>query len=232
MSKRYRDKGKIEGPFVPLLIDTMKSKAWRKMSPYACKLYIDLKSRYSFDSRNNGRIYLSTRTAAEETGFNKSTIVRAFYELVHYGFIVMTEPGCLGLDGRGKAPHWRLTELGYMGDPPTRDFKRWDGVVFSRPKKQNPVRPDRTDCTAEPDIPVYGQTVQSPGKVYGQTVHTDEPSCTAGRDISRITTRARSALPNSAVASAPSKIAHDEPLDAALMRFGAGVRGRASGRQQ
>src|SRR5262249_31669189 len=66
-----------------------------------------------------------------------------FRELQYFGFIVMTEPGCLGVDGKGKAPHWRLTELGYMNDPPTRDFIRWDGSQFHdrsrRSKMQNPV---------------------------------------------------------------------------------------------
>jgi len=38
--------------------------------------------------------------------------------------------GYLGLDGKGKAPHWRLTEYGYMKDMPTRDFLRWDGTKF------------------------------------------------------------------------------------------------------
>ena len=53
----------------------------------------------------------------------------------------MTEPGCLGVEGKGKAPHWRLTELGYMRDPPTQDFLRWNGEPFRdrppRRKKQN-----------------------------------------------------------------------------------------------
>jgi hypothetical protein len=218
MSKGHRDKGSIEGPFVPLLVNTMKSKAWRTMSPYASRLYIALKARYSFKIKNNGRIYLSARTAAEETGFNKSTVVRAFHELAHYGFIVMTEPGCLGLNGRGKAPHWRLTELGYMGDPPTRDFMRWDGTVFCRPKKQNPVRPDGTDCTAGRDIPVYGRTVQSPAKVYGPAVHTDEPSCTAGRDISSLTTWVASerSAPHSAVASSLADRNDEKPPHGAV----------------
>jgi hypothetical protein len=144
MSRKHRDKGKIDGPFVPLLFNTLKSKAWLTTSPYARLVYIALKSRYSFDSRNNGRIYLSARTGAEETGFNSKTVAYAFHELIHYGFIVMTEPGCLGVGGKGKAPHWRLTELGYMGDPPTRDFQRWDGTIFQYQKKQNPVPPEGT----------------------------------------------------------------------------------------
>jgi hypothetical protein len=89
---------------------------------------IALKTRYSINLRNNGRIYLSVRNAANETGLNKDTIARAFRELERYGFIVQTKGGCLGVEGKGKAPHWLLTELGYMADPPTKDFLRWSGT--------------------------------------------------------------------------------------------------------
>jgi hypothetical protein len=63
-------------------------------------LYIALKQRYSFNFKNNGRIYLSVRIAAKETRLNKNTIARAFHENMHYGFICRTEPGCLGVEGR------------------------------------------------------------------------------------------------------------------------------------
>ena len=35
----------------------------------------------------------------------------------HYGFIVMTDPGGLGVEGKGKAPHFRLTEAEWPGIP-------------------------------------------------------------------------------------------------------------------
>jgi len=192
--KRHKDKGRIQGQFVPLLVETMKSDAWRAMSPYARVVYIALKSRYSSRDHNNGRIYISTRDGMELTGFDKKTVGRALRELQHYGFIVMTEPGCLGLEGRGKAPHWRLTELGHMREPPTREFLKWDGTIFQEQKspkhyackKQNPVPPDGPDCTAERYIPVVRRTDQLAVKVVRQTVHTDEAPCTVQRDISRV----------------------------------------------
>src|SRR5262249_39697799 len=52
-------------------------------------------------------------------------------------FIVMVSPGCLGVAGKGKSPHYRLTECRYMGTEPTREFLLWDGKRF-RPGKQNP----------------------------------------------------------------------------------------------
>jgi len=129
-------------PFVPLLKSTLESPAWRAMSHGAKVLYVSLKARYNSGQHNNGRIFLSQRAASRDVGSGFNEIARWFRELQYYGFTVMTSPGCLGVDGKGKAPHWRLTECGYMNDPPTRDFLRWDGTKFKdsvRPKKQNPA---------------------------------------------------------------------------------------------
>ena len=127
MSRRdTKDKGRL-APFVPYLKDTMREPAWRVMSLGARMLYLHVKARYSQQAQNNGRIYLPTRIAAQEIGSGLSQIGRWFRELQHYGFIVMMEGGSLGVDGKGRAPRWRLTELGYMKDPPTRDYHRWRG---------------------------------------------------------------------------------------------------------
>ncbi len=103
-----------------------------------CSLYVALKGRYSNNLRNNGRLYLSSRDAERELGSNRNSILRWFRELQHYGFIVQTSGAALGVNGKGKAPHWRLTEMGYMRDPPTREFARWNGIKFGEDKKQNP----------------------------------------------------------------------------------------------
>jgi hypothetical protein len=206
-----KDKGRIAGPFVPMLTDTMKAPAWRAMSAYARVVYVALKSRYSFKIKNNGRIYLSVRQAAIETGLNKNIIARSFRELSYYGFIVQTEPGFLGVDGRGKSPHWRLTELGYMIEPPTRDFMRWNGEIFheqkppeyykrqerrlarlaaTRPaKKQNPVPTSGTPCTERQDIPLYRTSGHLAPELSRRPVHTAAPACPDVRDISRLTTQ-------------------------------------------
>jgi len=114
----------------------------------------------------------------------------------------MTKRGCLGVEGKGVAPHWRLTELGYMQDPPTRDFLKWNGEVFHEQKspahykrrqrslaklrKQNPVPLNGTDCTAERHIPVYQGAVQLPEEVYQGAAHISVPACTTERHISRV----------------------------------------------
>jgi hypothetical protein len=142
---KRREKGRLP-PFVPLFNDTLDTPAWRTMSHGAQVLYVALKRRYSHNSHNNGRVFLSQRDAAKELNSNHTQIARWYRELVHYGFIVQQTGGCLGADGLGKAPHWRLTEIGYMRDPPTRDFTKWDGRPFKnkvkprqRPQKRPPL---------------------------------------------------------------------------------------------
>src|SRR5690606_27752147 len=57
------------------------------------------------------------------------------------GFIRSTGGGTLGVSGEGIARYWRLTEIGYRGQPPTREYRAW--------KKQKPVRKFSTRCTQD-----------------------------------------------------------------------------------
>jgi hypothetical protein len=148
-----RDKGRL-APFVPVDLEVLRSPAWRATSMGARWLYVHLKRRWSHKQKNNGRLFLSHRDAQEEMGVTcRDSIGRWFRELQHYGFIVMTDPGGLGVNGQGRAPHWRLTELeapgGHKGNTwmlPTKDFNRWNGPKFKDDRgavkrgdeKQNP----------------------------------------------------------------------------------------------
>lgn len=205
MSRRNKDKGRIEGPFVPMLIDTMASPAWKAMSANARVVYIALRSRYGHKIRNNGRIYLSARDGQADTGLSRNIVARGLRELKHYGFIVPTKGHCLGVEGKGGATHWRLTELGYMHEPPTRDFLKWNGELFHEQKspeyykrqerrllklktrqKQNPVTTHAKGCHDPRDIPVSRPTGQLLDKVSRPTGHISESPCHDPRDISRI----------------------------------------------
>jgi hypothetical protein len=140
-----KPRNKKLAPFVPLTRDTLKTAAWRALSHPARSLYVALKGRYNRNLQNS--VYLSTRVAAKEMGSSKNYMPRWFRELEHYGFIVMVSPGHLGVEGMGKAPHWRLTEEWYAGKAPTRDYLNWGGEKFHEQKspryylrkKQNPV---------------------------------------------------------------------------------------------
>ena len=132
MSRRkHKDKGRLP-PFVPLHISTMEAPAWKALSMGARVLYAQIKRHHFVGAKNNnGKIYLSERTAQEEIGgATRDSIRRWFRELQHYGFIVQTEGGCLGVDGKGKAPHWRLTELPTLTERETQDYLKWDGTPF------------------------------------------------------------------------------------------------------
>ena len=147
--EKDRQKGRLP-PFVPLLIDTLNQPAWRAMSHGAQMLYVALKRRFNLNTHNNGRIFLSQRMASKELRSHHNQIARWYRELQHFGFIVMMQPGCLGVEGRGQAPRWRLTELGYMNDPPTRDYERWDGTKFkteSRSRDRPPLQPTLQQMT-------------------------------------------------------------------------------------
>jgi hypothetical protein len=131
-------------PFVPLLKETLDAPAWKALSHGARSLYVGLKRRYNVNYHNNGKLWLSQRDAAREVGSHHNEIARWYRELQFYGFIRMHTPGGLGVHGKGKAPHWRLTELGYMQDPPTREFTHWQGEKFRDRKSEsragNPVQ--------------------------------------------------------------------------------------------
>src|SRR6478672_925642 len=144
--------GKIDGQFVPLLHATLDCAAWKVASHGAMSLYVALKRRHP---RERNTAFVSYRTAQKELTASPSKIREWFAELEHYGFIVLHRHGNLGVDGKGKAPHWRLTELGNTSrasadgvlDSPTRDYLRWDGVLFD----PSPFRAKRGSTTWDAD---------------------------------------------------------------------------------
>jgi hypothetical protein len=187
-------------PFVMVTKEVLDAPAWRAMSHGARSLYVSLKRRYSHNFKNNGRIYLSQRAARKEMGSGSSQIVRWFRELQYYGFIAMTEPGCLGVNGKGRAPHWRLTEVAYMRgtsskgseDMPTRDFLRWNGVRFSRrqiggeDKKKTESRSRKLEHTAPENWSTYApENWSTNGNNRSRKLeHTDAPTAPENWSIS------------------------------------------------
>src|SRR5215469_16593557 len=129
-----RVKGRLP-PFVPLLKDTIKTEAWKALSHGARSLYAVLKGRYNNKLQNS--VFVSTRVAKEELGRgSRNNVLIWFRELEHYGFIVEVSPAHHGVNGQGKAPHYRLTEEWHLGKEPTRDFLRWDGSPFTEKRKR------------------------------------------------------------------------------------------------
>jgi hypothetical protein len=182
-------KRKSMGPFVAVPLVILNAPAWRAMGPIARLLWIALRRKLRNDRLNNGKIYLSCRDAAEEIGGNKDTIARRYAELEQYGFLRKTAEGFLGVDGRGIAPHYRFTDLAHGTHPATRDYEKWDGLIFKNPprksgrKKQNPVLRPRTPRIAPSDI----RRASNGSSVCIAPSDIDEaPRCIAPSDISRL----------------------------------------------
>ena len=98
-------------------------RAWKAL-PYGARcLYFLLKSYYN--GSNNGAVFLSVRTAADQLGCTPGSAWTWFQELQEKGFIKPAVPGHLGVAGLGVATSWIITELGYRSVRPTKDFERW-----------------------------------------------------------------------------------------------------------
>jgi hypothetical protein len=146
-------------PLVPLLLSTLDTPAWLKRSHGAQCLYVVKRE----SSMGGNRAYLSTRDASRKLKAGRQKIREWYAELAHYGFIVMLSAGCLGSDGYGKAPNWRLTEKGNTSkhnpeglfEPPTNDFVKWDGKA---------VRPEATSRQAH-------QVEEKTESRYGRPCH-------------------------------------------------------------
>jgi hypothetical protein len=129
MSKKHKA---FDAPWVGVTITVLDSKAWKAMSPAARIIYLAIKHNYIREANNNGRLYLAGRKGSEQTGLSRNTVWKCIHELIHYGFAVVTRGAALGVDGKGRPTYLRLTEMGTRAEPtPTRDFLKWDGVLFS-----------------------------------------------------------------------------------------------------
>ena len=201
MSKK-KDKGRIEGPFVPIHKTTIGSPAWKELSLGARCLFVEL----SGECENRHNIaWLSERDAAKRLGSSRYKVREWFAELAHHLLIVMVSPACLGVDGKGKAAHWRIADRGTTKggyEAPGQDFLKWDGVLFDakpfrltrqwnpdKVKKQNPGTDGVTRVvpTGLPGLEDTGLPGNGQGGIDGVTIGTGEHG-TDGVTITRLTT--------------------------------------------
>jgi hypothetical protein len=120
-----------QGPYAVLLKSSSGSAAWKVLSFGARSLFLALSGHCS---NHSNLAYLSYRNAGKELGIGSHRKISEWYkELQHYRFIVLHRYGSLGTKGKAKAPQWRITDRGNKASgelTPTRDFMRWDGVLF------------------------------------------------------------------------------------------------------
>ncbi len=108
---------------VRLYLWLLNTPAWRRSSPAARALYIEVCQRHN--GTNNGRISFSVREAAEALGFTKNTASKFFLELQDKGFLVKAMASSFTLKTK-TATEWRLTAEPCGGEPATKDFMRWE----------------------------------------------------------------------------------------------------------
>ena len=208
-------------PFVPLFRETLDSPAYRQLSFGARALFTALRGKCV---RNNGHVYLSQRDVGAELGHkNRGNIANWYRELQHYGFIVQTEGAHLGVDGKGKAPHWRITDMptrkgnNELADP-TKDFLRWDGMPF-----EPHVAPSRRwDLHKRREL-----EKQNPGLHVGTAV---DSTCVPVVDCTSVPLSGESGTDGEFISATPGGTDVESITTLATMVAGSGAKSRRRGR--
>jgi hypothetical protein len=114
-------KQKLSGTFVPMYHKTLASPAWRSLPHGARALFLLMKRLYNRD--HQGPVHLSVRYAAKELGASRNTITSWLAALLAGGFIVRTRRGSLGLNGKGKAAEFQITDEPFKQKPANPKFQ-------------------------------------------------------------------------------------------------------------
>jgi len=145
---RNEQQNKILAPiYAKFYSDISKTPAWKALSYGARLLYLELQRQFIETANNNGKIFLSTRDAADRLGASQRQVWIWYRELEHYGFIVQTQPGTVG--PHGCAILWHLTDQahGCLDGRPikaTKDYLKWDGTPF----RQNTTKKRKANRTS------------------------------------------------------------------------------------
>lgn len=111
MGRDRRDEHRAE-QFTKMIRNMMDTPAWRALTSTAQALYPWVKMEWKGpQNNNNGRISLPVREAAQKMGCNMKTAARGFHDLQAKGFLILTEHGRMGVEGRGAPPTYEITEL-------------------------------------------------------------------------------------------------------------------------
>jgi len=149
---KRRSKG--TGRFAQLHHFMLNSAAWRALKPAERAVYIEVLAIY--DGKNNGRIALGVRDAADRCNINKDTASKCFKRLEELGFIELAQPGGFSLKLR-HAAEWRLTQFqcDRTGAFASKGFMSWrpeDSELG--PSKSDNLSPRTGRCAGSRDLTV------------------------------------------------------------------------------
>lgn len=133
IDQKGRRKG--DGQYWKLSYFMVESEAFRSLSGGALKVLVEIRCRYN--GSNNGRIFLSYQEAATLLGLSKSTVKRAFDELVAKGFLRKRKEG--QWYGR-QAAEYIITDKPFDGQNATNDWQQWRRANAAKNRSSVPGR--------------------------------------------------------------------------------------------
>lgn len=128
----------------------LRSAAWQALPLIARCLLVELYDLY--DGQNNGELFMSVREAARRLGIAANTAGRMFRELETKGFIRVRQKGSFDWKYR-HATCWILTEFGFAGHLPTKDFMRWQPLTENQKPVSTAATDSLTGCDRRPSGP-------------------------------------------------------------------------------
>jgi hypothetical protein len=170
MSKK--NSRRIEGQFVPILVETLDSPAWRVLSLAARRILDRLEIEWARHGGNlNGKLIV-TFAQFVAYGVHRNAIGPAIRELVTLGFIEVTEQGCAGNADFRRPNKYRITYYPTADTGPTHEWRlitEDDARMIAQgarragsnsansgiPKKQKPSIGNRTEVGTE-SVPNLG----------------------------------------------------------------------------
>jgi len=131
---RYKKNEDRQEQFAKWILAHRLLPAWKALSFQARDAYFHLAIRCFAETaertgrarNNNGEIFRSSRDLSEDMGCSIKTALSALADLQAKGWIVCSSPWERGIEGKGKAPHFRLTMMPTAKAAATKDPKRWE----------------------------------------------------------------------------------------------------------
>ena len=183
MNGRQKKRGiAVNGPWLPLPIEFLRSRACAELSPHGIKLLVDVLSMLGPNATRNGDLCLTHKLMAVRGWSSKSTLSAAIIELQDHGLLIQTRQGSrldcslwactlypLDCDmrkldvgpGSYRTTDWMLG--GALANPPTegnkavwRHARKGASTGARKSAKTQTVPPPRDDLT--PKRPAPGRT--------------------------------------------------------------------------
>ncbi len=173
----------------------LQTSAWRALSPKAQALYLWVKLEWHGPRfNNNGKLQFSCRQAALAMGIGVNAAMIGFRELQAKGFIVVTRPGALGVEGEARGPSYELTEVPLPGSSNQigrRLYEQWsEGKDFAVIKHQanNPTGRNgrKPPCRNRRQTCLQSRDVQSEPVSKSKTPYLENGDVAAGKDAATV----------------------------------------------